>query len=111
MNECKPTAGFWATVAAAVILALYPLSIGPTHWIDARCETGGHAIGLIYKPVYWLVYVHPKFGDFLEWYCCVGAGGKTPIMIGDRMVWLPTDDPNEDGTGTWSLEPKRQVSH
>jgi hypothetical protein len=32
----KPTAGFWITVALAVVLVGYPLSFGPACWVMGR---------------------------------------------------------------------------
>lgn len=53
-NNKKPGIAFWSTVAAAVLVILYPLSIGPLIWLADRGmlpEEAAGLIGIIYYPL------------------------------------------------------------
>ena len=44
-------AGFWAAVAAAVVLA-YPLLLGPCCWISSRTGSGASVVSAAYRPLF-----------------------------------------------------------
>jgi hypothetical protein len=43
-------AGFWSTIAAAVVLA-YPVGLGPACWLSSRTGKGAAAVSTLYRPL------------------------------------------------------------
>jgi hypothetical protein len=71
MTPRKPTAGFWITVALAVVLA-YPLSYGPciAGWFP---KISNDAVAKIYGPLLWCIedgpsWIADPFISYLEWW-------------------------------------------
>jgi hypothetical protein len=69
----KPGVAFWATVTVVVVLAAYPLSLGPVCWLRPKCR-GDHLIEVanlrIYAPdphvhaprIYWPIGRLAQYG-------------------------------------------------
>ncbi len=79
MNDRKPSAGFWITVAVLAMLVLYPLSLGPACLISSRAGADGHAISVLYRPITWCLPtdLRPSSGHDVEagirWYSAYAA--------------------------------------
>ncbi len=74
-HPCKPTAGFWISVALLTVLVGYPLSMGPACWLTSRLDAGTHAIAVIYRPIF---IVSESVGSrrldsAIRWYAGLGS--------------------------------------
>ena len=73
MNDnSKPGMAFWATAAMTIVLvALYPLSLGPVCWLQSRGPLPSSAesvLSVIYKPLEWLAENSETVNDVVVWY-------------------------------------------
>ena len=71
-QKTKPTAGFWITVAVAVVLVAYPLSFGPARWLylhDLTPTWAAKPIHDFFIPIIWAVDKAPDdLRDPYLWY-------------------------------------------
>ena len=73
-----------AVVLAVVVLAAYPLSMGPACWISSRFTAIVPAVNVVYRPALRIWPKLPKpVGSFLQWYSRVGAA--------DGWYWMDDD--------------------
>jgi hypothetical protein len=70
----QPGLAYWATVVVAglIVLAAYPLSVGPAEWLRHHGwipESLWDAIGTFYAPLGWLYANGPQsVRDVMDWY-------------------------------------------
>ncbi len=75
----KPGVAFWATIALAVTLVAYPLSIGPAIWLRVHVlpkSTWG-AMDAFYRPIA---------------ICCEFIPGATTLAISYVCLWVDLGD-------------------
>jgi hypothetical protein len=67
----QPGVAFWATVMVVVLLALYPLSIGPVIWLADRemlPERVAEPVAVIFFPLEWAVGSSETTTAVYAWY-------------------------------------------
>ena len=67
-----PTAAFWITVALVVVMAGYPLSIGPVQWLVGHGFVPIRIVPTLtrlYSPIGWIVKDGPEpIRSAMRWY-------------------------------------------
>ena len=84
----KPGAAFWATVVVAVVLAAYPLSVGPACWISSHTGCGANFVSIVFQPVFRVWWNGPKpFDQLIAKYATVFAADRWTIGESGRYQW------------------------
>jgi len=90
-SDHKPTAGFWITVALVVVLVAYPLSFGPACSLCFHTSASYQALGVIYRPVFFLAAHHHESNKLLRRYVhvCGVSNRHEPLMTESGIVaWI-----------------------
>jgi hypothetical protein len=78
-SDCKPTSGFWITLALVAVLVVYPLSFGPACWWCSR--TGVARLPIIYFPIGLAGAHDPRFiGKSICWYAHIGMPEGSAVL-------------------------------
>jgi hypothetical protein len=82
----KPGVAFWATVAAVIVLVVYPLSFGPVCWINARTSSNEAFIDTTYQPLLRITAHAPHWiKRTVNWYASLGVGpGNGSLLFLDE---------------------------
>lgn len=94
----KPGWAFWAIVVVVVALVGYPVSFGPTCWINHATGCGASAIPYIYRPIVLLAerqidrlgIDRTTSNKIIVWYARIGMkekGAGWPYVANDRIQW------------------------
>jgi hypothetical protein len=89
----KPGVAFWATVVV-VIVAMYPLSMGPACWASSRTGLGTTIVSTVFRP---LVANSPRrVRDLFQQYSRCGA---KRYWSWEHLGSIPTATPGQSGNG------------
>ena len=77
-----PGVAFWMTVTMAVLLVVYPLSIGPVAWLVDRemlPEAVAEPLGIVYLPLQYVVASSPATMHLYAWYVSLWMRDPYPV--------------------------------
>jgi len=89
-TDRKPALGLWLTVALVAVL-MYVGSFGPACSLCFRTSAGGQAVGVIYRPIFFLAANHCESNNVLRWYIhlCGVSDRHEPLMTESGILaWI-----------------------